>query len=74
SMDGARGAAVLRLARQFATASRDAWLVAGRTLAPERRSIIFEVITRLIFHSMVIFSVYLLLPGTISRAAASPAG
>lgn len=63
STDGARGAAVLRLARQFATASRDAWLVAGRTLAPERRSIIFEVITRLIFHSMVIFSVYLLLAG-----------
>ncbi|WP_394940202.1 Na+/H+ antiporter subunit A [Psychromicrobium sp. YIM B11713] len=61
--DGVRDAAALTLARRFATASRDVWLVAGRTLAPERRSIIFEVVTRLIFHSMVIFSVYLLLAG-----------
>jgi multicomponent Na+:H+ antiporter subunit A len=58
-----RGAAALALARKFATAARDAWLVAGRTLAPERRSIIFEVVTRLLFHSMIIFSVYLLLAG-----------
>lgn len=60
---GAREAAMLLLAQKFATSARDAWLVAGRTLAPERRSIIFEVITRLIFHSMVIFSIYLLLAG-----------
>ncbi|GAB3276910.1 Na+/H+ antiporter subunit A [Sinomonas notoginsengisoli] len=58
-----RGAAELAVARRFATIARDAWLVAGRTLAPERRSIIFEVITRLTFHSMVVFSVYLLLAG-----------
>ncbi len=58
-----RDGAALALARKFATANRDAWLVAGRTLAPERRSIIFEVITRLIFHSMIIFSLYLLLAG-----------
>ncbi|ABY23942.1 potassium efflux system protein [Renibacterium salmoninarum ATCC 33209] len=63
STDGARDVAALRLARKFATVGRDAWLVAGRTLAPERRSIIFEVITRLLFHSMIIFSVYLLLAG-----------
>ena len=37
--------------------------MAGRTLAPERRSIIFEVVTRLIFHSMIVFSIYLLLAG-----------
>lgn len=43
--------------------ARDAWLVAGRTLAPERRSIIFEVVTRLLFHSMIILSIYLLLAG-----------
>ena len=49
--------------RRFAAATRDAWLVAGRTLAPERRSIIFEVVTRLIFHSMIVFSLYLLLAG-----------
>jgi multicomponent Na+:H+ antiporter subunit A len=58
-----RDAAELSVARTFATLARDAWLVAGRTLAPERRSIIFEVVTRLVFHSMVIVSVYLLLAG-----------
>lgn len=43
--------------------SSSAWLVAGRTLAPERRSIIIEVITRLIFHSFILFSIYLLFAG-----------
>ncbi len=51
------------LARRFTAVPRDPWLVAGRTQAPERRSIIFEVITRLLFHSLIIFSVYLLLAG-----------
>ncbi|MCG2623217.1 Na+/H+ antiporter subunit A [Arthrobacter sp. I2-34] len=59
---GHRSAAVLT-ARRFATATRDAWLVAGRTLAPERRSIILEVVTRLLFHSVMVFSIYLLLAG-----------
>ncbi|WP_018135273.1 Na+/H+ antiporter subunit A [Acaricomes phytoseiuli] len=58
-----RDAAVLKLAQRFAVSSRDAWLVAGRTLAPQRRSIIVEVIVRLMFHSMLIFSLYLLLAG-----------
>ena len=58
-----RDGAALALTRKFAAAARDPWLVAGRTLAPERRSIIFEVVTRLIFHSMIIFSLYLLLAG-----------
>ena len=58
-----REAAALELARKFSSVSRDAWLVAGRTLAPERRSIIFEVVTRLLFHSIIIFSIYLLLAG-----------
>ena len=62
-LGNARGAAALALSRKFADAAREAWLVAGRTLAPERRSIIFEVVTRLLFHSMIIFSVYLLLAG-----------
>ena len=60
---GSRDGAALAISRRFAAAARDAWLVAGRTLAPERRSIIFEVVTRLVFHSLVIFSVYLLLAG-----------
>jgi len=58
-----RDDAALAMNRRFAAATRDAWLVAGRTLAPERRSIIFEVVTRLIFHSMIVFSIYLLLAG-----------
>lgn len=65
--NGARGNtrddAALALSRRFAAATRDAWLVAGRTMAPERRSIIFEVVARLIFHSMIVFSIYLLLSG-----------
>lgn len=42
---------------------RPVWLPGGRTLAPERRSIIFEVITRLVFHTIVVFSIYLLFSG-----------
>ncbi|WP_427015672.1 Na+/H+ antiporter subunit A [Pseudarthrobacter sp. P1] len=58
-----RKEATAELARRFTDVTRDAWLVAGRTLAPERRSIIFEVVTRLLFHSMIILSIYLLLAG-----------
>ncbi len=39
------------------------WLRTGRALPPERRSIIFEVVTRLLFHTVVIFSLYLLFSG-----------
>ena len=39
------------------------WLIAENTLAPERRSIMFEVIVRLIFHSILVVSVYLLIIG-----------
>ena len=42
---------------------RPVWLPGGRTLAPERRSVIFEVVTRLIFHTIVVFSMYLLWTG-----------
>lgn len=58
-----REAAALALAKKFTNVARDPWLVAGRTLAPERRSIIFEVVTRLLFHTVVLFSIYLLLAG-----------
>jgi multicomponent Na+:H+ antiporter subunit A len=44
-------------------AGRQVWLPGGVTLTPERRSIIFEVVTRLVFHSIVVFSIYLLLSG-----------
>ncbi|GAA2547321.1 multicomponent Na+:H+ antiporter subunit A [Neomicrococcus aestuarii] len=55
--------AALSVARRFMSSTTDEWLLAGRTLAPERRSIIFEVVTRLIFHTMILVSIYLLLAG-----------
>nr|WP_269149925.1 hydrogen gas-evolving membrane-bound hydrogenase subunit E [Nesterenkonia alkaliphila] len=58
-----RQAKEVQVARSFATVAREAWLVAGRTLAPEHRSIIFEVVTRLMFHAIILLSVYLLLAG-----------
>ncbi|WP_034620658.1 Na+/H+ antiporter subunit A [Cellulomonas sp. URHE0023] len=46
------------------SAARDReWLQAGRTLAPQRRSIIFEVVVRLLFHTMLVYSVFLLFSG-----------
>lgn len=47
----------------FFKVQRQPWIVAGATLAPERRSIIFEVITRLIFHAIILVSIYLLIAG-----------
>jgi multicomponent Na+:H+ antiporter subunit A len=40
-----------------------AWLLAEQTLAPQRRSVIFEVVTRLLFHTMVVVALYLLFAG-----------
>ena len=60
---GGREGAARLLAARFADVTRDPWLVAGRTLAPERRSIIFEVITRLLFHTIIVLSLYLLVAG-----------
>ena len=39
------------------------WLPAGGTLAPRRRSLIFEVVTRFVFHAMVVVALYLLFAG-----------
>ncbi|MGH1561373.1 Na+/H+ antiporter subunit A [Mumia sp. DW29H23] len=39
------------------------WLRAGRTLSAERRSIIFEIVTRLVFHTIILFSVWLVFAG-----------
>ncbi|QDH10742.1 Na+/H+ antiporter subunit A [Nocardioides dongxiaopingii] len=46
-----------------ATRVRRTWLPAPGTLSPDRRSIVFEVVTRLVFHSIMVFSVYLLVAG-----------
>lgn len=42
---------------------RGAWLLAGRTLAPRNRSILLEVVVRLVFHALIVVSLYLLLVG-----------
>ncbi len=39
------------------------WLAASVTLSPQRRSVILEVVTRVLFHSIVVLSVYLLFSG-----------
>ncbi|MEH1014991.1 Na+/H+ antiporter subunit A [Micromonospora sp. CPCC 206060] len=39
------------------------WLRGGPTLRARRRSIVFEVVTRLLFHTVVLFSLFLLFSG-----------
>ena len=50
-------------ARVDAPATNRVWLRAVATLAPQRRSVIFEVVVRLLFHTMVVYSVFLLFSG-----------
>ncbi|HEU4849135.1 MAG TPA: Na+/H+ antiporter subunit A, partial [Terrimesophilobacter sp.] len=42
---------------------RNAWLLAGLKLAPENRSILLEVVVRLLFHAVVVVSVFILFAG-----------
>lgn len=42
---------------------RNSWLLAGRMLAPENRSILLEVVVRLLFHTVIVLSVYILFAG-----------
>lgn len=42
---------------------RMAWLVGGQRVRPENRSIMLEVIVRILFHTIVIVSLYLLFAG-----------
>ena len=44
-------------------ASRMPWLAGSVTLAPQRRSVILEVATRILYHNMVVFSLFLLFSG-----------
>lgn len=43
--------------------TRNAWLLAGLKLAPENRSILLEVVVRLLFHAVVVVSVFILFAG-----------
>nr|WP_240896727.1 Na+/H+ antiporter subunit A [Kineococcus vitellinus] len=42
---------------------RGRWLPAESTVSPERRSVVFEVVTRLTFHAIVVLSLYLVFSG-----------
>ena len=54
---------LLRVADPDDPATRFTWLLAGRHLDPARRSIMLEVVVRLLFHALIILSIYLLLTG-----------
>ncbi|MGW8567112.1 Na+/H+ antiporter subunit A [Isoptericola sp. NPDC055881] len=63
-----RSGEVLRLSRVEEVSrpdphTRRVWLAAGSTMEPERRSVMFEVITRVIFHAMIVFALFLLFSG-----------
>lgn len=55
-------------------AERRTWLLAGRNLDPSRRSILLEVVVRVIFHALILFSFYLLLTGHNSPGGGFAAG
>jgi len=44
-------------------APRNRWLAASALLPPQRRSVVLEVVTRILFHTIVVFSLYLLFTG-----------
>lgn len=55
-----------RVARSSSGAAQNdgsSWLLAGRTLAARNRSILLEVVVRLIFHALIVVSLYVLLVG-----------
>ncbi|MFT4051966.1 MAG: Na+/H+ antiporter subunit A [Microbacterium sp.] len=43
--------------------TRQAWLVGGQRVRPENRSIMLEVIVRVLFHTIIVVSIYLLFAG-----------
>jgi len=43
--------------------TRRAWLVGGQRVRPENRSIMLEVIVRILFHTIIVVSLYLLFAG-----------
>lgn len=43
--------------------TRQTWLVGGQKVRPENRSILLEVIVRILFHTIIVVSIYLLFAG-----------
>lgn len=46
-----------------ATSGQRAWLVGGQRVRPENRSIMLEVVVRVLFHTIIVVSIYLLFAG-----------
>ncbi|KAA9395359.1 Na+/H+ antiporter subunit A [Kocuria coralli] len=59
----ALGSESYRSTRKFQVEPSTPYILAGKTVAPEIRSIILEVITRLLFHTIMLVSLYLLIAG-----------
>lgn len=57
------GRATLQNASDPSNDDRGSWLLAGGALAVLNRSILLEVVVRLLFHSIIVLSLYLLLSG-----------
>ncbi|MBF9335540.1 Na+/H+ antiporter subunit A [Microbacterium lacticum] len=53
----------LRTRTSTSSNSRQAWLVGGQRMRPENRSIMLEVIVRVLFHTIIVVSIYLLFAG-----------
>ncbi|MGY1610241.1 Na+/H+ antiporter subunit A [Geodermatophilus sp. SYSU D00700] len=62
-VDRATRADLTQRARHGRRAPRNRWLAATATLDPARRSVVLEVVTRILFHTIVVFSLYLLFSG-----------
>ena len=53
----------LRMEQTNRRSGQRAWLVGGTTLVSETRSMILEVIVRILFHTIIVISIYLLFAG-----------
>ena len=53
----------LRARTAGSSSTRQAWLVGGQRMRPENRSIMLEVIVRVLFHTIIVVSIYLLFAG-----------
>src|SRR4029453_6805177 len=62
-VDRAHSAALAGVDDAGGRAPRGRWLAATSTLDPERRSVVLEVVTRILFHTILVFSLYLLFSG-----------
>ncbi|GMA39273.1 Na+/H+ antiporter subunit A [Mobilicoccus caccae] len=77
NVEGARrklGEILARRSRVTVSGVGDRWLAEGMTLLQERRSVILEIVTRLVFHVVIVWSVYLLLAGHNSPGGGFAAG